>query len=300
MVSGLVLLIAIAAAVALTRAVFIARVERQLQSRRPVGVGGIIPGAEPFELRHEGAPAVLLLHGGGDTPQTLRYLGDHLHRKGYSVYAPLLTGHGRTMREFTRVSAEAWASESRAHYDTLRARHEWVGVVGLSMGGALAVQIAAALPTLPALVLLAPYIAMPSLIAAAARLAPLWGPLMPYVPAASPRSVHDPEEAERTLGYGFFSAAALHALYRTVRRATDALPAVRAPTLVIQSREDNRISIADAERAFALLGATEKRFEWTDGAGHVITVDFGRERVFDVVTEWLDSHRQATSRARPA
>ena len=59
---------------------------------------------------------------------------------------------------------------------------------------------------------------------------------------------------------------------------------------LIQSREDPRVAPSIAERAFASLGATDKRLVWTEGAGHIITVDYGRERVFEEVSTWLSAH----------
>ena len=94
----------------------------------------------------------------------------------------------------------------------------------------------------------------------------------------------------------------LRTLRQVVADATAALPHVSAPSLVIQSREDNRISAASAERAFGMLGAAQKRLEWVEGAGHVITVDYGRERVFELTTEWLLAHgstREAGSADSP-
>jgi esterase/lipase len=158
------------------------------------------------------------------------------------------------------------------------------------MGGALGVQIAAETPDLPALGLAAPYLAMPLRIERAAHLSWLWGPLLPIVESTEGVSILDVEEQQRNLAYGIFTAGALRALQQTVRRASEALPCVKVPTLVIQSREDNRISVAAAERAFAKLGAKEKRLEWTSGAAHVITVDFGRERVFYLLTSWMKAH----------
>jgi len=73
-------------------------------------------------------------------------------------------------------------------------------------------------------------------------------------------------------------------------RARKALPEVTAPTLIVQSREDPRISPEIAESALQSLGAREKRLVWTEGAGHIITVDFGRERVFTEVENWLRAH----------
>ena len=62
------------------------------------------------------------------------------------------------------------------------------------------------------------------------------------------------------------------------------------PTLVVQSRHDNRIPPDAAARAFEMLGAPVKELAWTDIGGHVITVDVGRERVFALVEDWLVAH----------
>jgi carboxylesterase len=295
LISGLLLLAPAAAFVLLRRSSV--RSERDALARLPIGEDGIIPGAQAIELSRNTpeSPAVLLLHGAGDTPQTLRYLAAFLHDRGYAVHAPLLPGHGRTVREFASVSADAWTNAAREHLRALRERHEWTAVVGLSMGGALAVQLAAETPDLPALGLLAPYLSMPLHARRAARWASLWGPLVPYVPAlpkGSTRSIHDPGESAQSLSYGVFSARALHALWITVQRATDALPRVNVPTLMVQSREDNRISVAEGQRAFDRLGSRDKRLVWTEGAGHVLTVDYGKERVFALLAEWLDARRQ--------
>jgi esterase/lipase len=103
-------------------------------------------------------------------------------------------------------------------------------------------------------------------------------------------SVFDPVERARNLAYGVFTAGALRALRTTVRRAGLALPHVAAPTLVLQSREDNRITVAAAEGAFARLGATEKRIEWVTGAAHILTVDYGHDRVNGALVDWMLSH----------
>src|SRR5581483_5286459 len=109
-------------------------------------------------------------------------------------------------------------------YEELHRRHDWVAVIGLSMGGALAVQIAARDSRVPALGLVAPYLAMPRRIATAARTAWLWGHVAPAVRSSDGVSVLDPVERDRSLAYGVFTAAALRALHATVRRAVAGLP----------------------------------------------------------------------------
>lgn len=280
------------------------RLRDETLRRLPVDENGLIPGAEGFELSHEGdVPTILLLHGGGDTPQTLRYLAEYLYTRGYNVRVPLLPGHGRTLRDFSRVGAEDWMNAARSAYRELASKFSWVALGGLSMGGALAARLAAEEGSIPALALLAPYFAMPRRISLAARASVLWGPAVPFVRAIDPaeaRSIHDESEAGRSLGYGVFTPAALRALHTTVSRAIAALPNVIAPTLMIQSREDNRIPPDAAQRAFDRIGAVEKQLVWITGAGHVITVDYGRDRVFRLVADFLERHRTGSRRERHA
>ena len=106
-------------------------------------------------------------------------------------------------------------------------------------------------------------------------------------------SILDPEERERDLAYGVFTAAATRALRQTMRRGVASLPRITAPTLMIQSREDNRITAGDAERAFARIGSRDKTLEWITGAAHVITVDFGRDTVIAQLAAFMEMHARA-------
>lgn len=257
---------------------------------RSEGIAAIRAGAGAIDLQEEGSHGALLLHGFGDTPQTLTRLASKLKSGGYGVYVPLLPGHGRTMAAFTKSSADEWAKAAKNAFVEMRLHHCSVSVVGLSMGGALAVALTADVQDVPALALIAPYIEMPRMLRAAASTHRLWGRFAGEINAENPQSIRDPIEREKSLAYGSVTGRGLYQLLKVVKRARKALVDVRAPTLLIQSREDPRCSPRGAERAMKLLGAREKKLVWTDGAGHVITVDYGRERVYSEVRNWLDTH----------
>lgn len=284
-------------AAVVSRAVYPLVVERKRRQARPLGPGGIIAGAEPIDLPAERATGVLLIHGGGDTPQALYGLARFLHSRGFAVRAPLLPSHGRDLAALKGASADEWATEVRREFDDLRRTNEHVAIVGLSMGGALAIALAAERPEVEALVLLAPYVEMPAHVRRLAATSVAWGWLVPYFSTRGAASIRDPDAAAKALGHGILTPAALRALSAVVGRAYAALPAVKAPTLIIQSREDNRIAPEIAERGFARLGAQVKRFVWTSGAGHVISVDHGRERVFELTAQWIERYQNPERRA---
>lgn len=279
-----------AALALVVRAVYPRLLERRQAQRLPLGADGVIAGAQEITLRREGAPGVLIIHGGGDTPQAVRALAEHLHRAGCSVRAPLLSRHGRALSEMRHFNADEWREQIRNEYGAMLRSHAWLGIVGLSVGGALAAALAAERSDVRALVLLAPYLAMPATVRTLTRLGRIWSPLLPYLPAASGGSIRDVQAAARSLGRGVTTAAALRAFATAADRADEALPRISAPTLVVQSRADNRIPPSAAQRGFDRIGARDKSMVWIDGAGHVVTVDFGKDQVFALTANWLRRH----------
>jgi carboxylesterase len=320
-------LVSAGAVVATLAAIVVARecarraFERRVSARLPVGPDGVIAGAEPIDLpaREIGARGALLLHGFGDTPQTLAYLARALHARGWSVRVPLLPGHGRTIGEWSRTRADDWLAHARRERDELRRTHDTVAIVGLSMGGALATLVTADAPngatapptaavtsrestaaagSIVCLVLLAPYFALPRWIGRMAAWHSVIGVVWPYLNARGDPSILDPDERDRSLAYGATTPRLVHELGTVARRAWAALPSVSVPTLLIQSHGDNRTSPAIATAAMARLTVTDKQLVWIDDGGHVITVDRGRDRVAVTVGEWLDAHAPGHTRAR--
>src|SRR6266513_1014590 len=129
--------------------------------RRDADTAAVLKGAETIDLQEEGSHGVLLLHGFGDTPQTLSLLARRLAKRGFGVLAPLLPGHGRDMAAFRRGRADAWIDAARRSLVQMRERYATVSIVGLSMGAALAVLVATEKTTIASLVLIAPYLGMP-------------------------------------------------------------------------------------------------------------------------------------------
>jgi len=288
--AGLIALLLVGGAVLFVRARATTHARETVGARLTPGPDGIVAGASPIDLPAGGRYGLLLLHGFGDTPQTLRYLADHMHTQGWGVRAPLLPGHGRTLDEFAASRADQWVDFAREELVALRARYASVAIVGLSMGGAIATILAGDAPDVRALVLLAPYLSMPTRLRRAAGVYRILDVLFPFLRGGGDRSIRDPMEAARNLAYGFATPRLVFELRRVVDRARGAAPVVSVPTLVVQSRQDNRIPPDAAERAFSLFRVPDRRLLWTEGNGHIITVDYGRQVVFAAVADWLETH----------
>lgn len=97
---------------------------------------------ESFFFPHSGRRGVILLHAYTGNTNDVRMLGRHLNWQGYTVFAPLFTGHGGDpYRVLTTNGPSDWWDDTRMAIFRLRdAGIDQVAIFGLSLGGLLATR----------------------------------------------------------------------------------------------------------------------------------------------------------------
>ena len=108
-----------------------------------------------YQLGH-GGNGVLLIHGFCGSARQMRFLAEGLNAAGYTVRAPLLPGHGSTVRKMQKSTFREWHDCVRAAYAGLREECRSVAVAGHSMGGVLALLLAEEYPVDAVITLSAP------------------------------------------------------------------------------------------------------------------------------------------------
>jgi len=269
------------------RVVIAQRLERSFELAHRRNADGVIIGAEPIHLRGVRPGAILLLHGYNDSPQAMAPLASALHDAGWTVDVPLLPGHGRSLQEFERSGAREWIDAAAVAYRRLGERHADIAVCGMSMGGALAFLLAAQHEAIRAVIGIAPYLYLSRATEVLLSLARISVIGAKYVTRGGGRSLHDPIAAAKIIAYRASTPRLLRELARVTRAANDALPSVRQPVLVVQSRSDNRIPVRSAARAFRQIGSSDKTIDWVTGAGHVLTLDYGHQAMEERIAAWL-------------
>ena len=266
-------------------------VERDFEARYRArrNLQGVIDGAEGFTLAGTDDRAIVLLHGYNDSPQAMRSPAAAFHAAGWTVHVPLLPGHGRSLPAFAASTATEWINAGRGAVNEALQRHRRVAVGGLSMGGAVAIIVAAEQPAVQGVVLFAPFLVHSRRLGAIAAIWPLLSLWTKYLTGGkASRSIRDPAARKSVIAYRCSTPRLLRELKRVVRSARAALPAVRQPVFMAQSGDDYRISRAQAQDAFSALGSADKHLQWTTGNGHVITVDFGHELLSKEAAQWLE------------
>lgn len=233
-----------------------------------------------------GRSGVLLLHGFSGSPLEMTPLAYALTRTGWSVAVARLAGHGTSPDDLARVTWQEWVDSARDAYQELQRRCSRIALVGLSMGGALALYLAATDPPAAVVTISAPVRVRP-LLASATRVASKVMPVVPVLVRLVPR---DPDVRPYWSPYSripLVAAAQLEQLLTETRRV---LPQVRAPLLVVQGRRDWIIPRDSAQEIVRLAAGAPATLLWLQRSGHVATLDRDRAVLADAVTKFLRVH----------
>jgi len=231
-------------------------------------------------IGEKGKTGILLIHGFTVTPANFRGFADALASDGYTVSLPLLPGHGGTPDELLEVTWQDWLAEVVKAYDALRAECSEVFVAGISLGGALALQLATQRRDMKKLFLLAPAVyPIPLLKVAIATLVPLLARLGLKYWMHVAGDVKRPDGFE--LGYGKTALNGLFQLSACMKETQKILPDVKADVLVFQGRTDHEVPAPMVVEILHLLGSERKDLVWLDNSFHEIPRDYEAGRVLE-------------------
>jgi carboxylesterase len=228
----------------------------------------------PFHL--EGGPVgVLLIHGFTGSPTELRPVAELLQQRGLTVLAPLLPGHGTRVEDMNRLHWESWTDHVEAALAWLQQRCETVFVGGLSMGGLLALHLAARSPEIAGLLLYAPALR------ASNRLLPLAGLVrrLQATRAKGPKGHADPETDRRIWCYDRDPVGAAAQLHRGQGLVRALLPRVVCPVLIFHSTGDTTVPDRAAREVLEGTGSDDAQLITLTASGHCLTADAEREQV---------------------
>jgi carboxylesterase len=242
------------------------------------------PGAESFA--HDGGPVgVLLCHGFTGSPQTLRPWAEYLAQAGLTVSLPRLPGHGTTWQELARTSTADWYAEAARAFEELRGKADEIFVMGLSMGGCLALRLAELRgPAIRGLVVVNPSIAADSKIF---LLAPVIKLLVPSVKGIA----SDIKKAgAHELGYDRVPVKAAATLPRLWKDTQAQLDQVSQPVLVYHSTEDHVVGPKSLQLLREALPADQLTVRDCENSYHVATLDNDAAAIFAGSLEFVRTH----------
>jgi carboxylesterase len=241
----------------------------------------LLPGAEPY--RHQGGPVgVLLCHGFTGSPQSMLPWAQHLAEAGLTVSVPLLPGHGTVWQDMQVTRWEDWYAEVEREFLALSESCEQVFVFALSMGGSLALRLAALHgPAVAGLVLVNPSVRSDN---PAAVLLPVLRHLVPSLPGVADDIAL---EGSREIGYDRTPLHAAWSLSRLWKDVQGRLAQVRQPVLLFRSPQDHVVSPANSELVLARISSTDVTERLCERSFHVATLDHDAAEIFGASLDFI-------------
>lgn len=248
------------------------------------------------------AKAVLVyLHGQGDHSGPFVAMGDLLADKGYTVYALDQRGFGQSpLPRGDVTSYDLFVADAR--YLLRQAAAEYPGkpvvLIGLSMGGHIALRTAAGLSEreLMGVVALSPGFGL--------QRTP-WGliPKMAWHYLTQPRrylptyirgetpttrnAEHNQRAGEDPSWVQAYTARFYIATARSVRRARHEMRQVVVPVLILQGGEEFLVDPRKSQRYFAEIGSKDKEYRQLPGLYHNLVVEPEMPEVVGLLDEWI-------------
>jgi carboxylesterase len=233
------------------------------------------PEHQPFHYP-SGPSRALLIHGFLGSPRELRPLAQELAAAGVTANGVLLPGFGENIAQLRHAKASQWLEAARAAWIETRKGAERTTMIGFSMGGAVALRLAAEAGLAPdQLILLAPHWKFADRRAVVLPLAKrLIRDLKPFgrLDFASPdmrrmlsemapgADLDDPAVRHQLRNAATIPTSALDELRRIGVGGAAAAPRITSPTTILQGLQDTTTLPAYSRELARRMGAELREF----------------------------------------
>jgi carboxylesterase len=257
-----------------------------MHERHPI-IGGA--GAWSAEGRgHRARIGIGLIHGFTGSPVSMRAMAEALAERGFTVELPRLPGHGTHWTDMVETQYSDWRSEVSAAVDRLRARCDAVLLVGLSMGGALVLDVAterqhdlAGVMTINAV--------MTEERGVTAKLTPLLAMLIKAVPPRLAKlAKNDIAKGGDEKAYPMVPLKAAVSLLAAIPGIRAGLPSLRLPIVVAYSTHDHSVPNASSKDILAMVASTDVKELVLERSFHVATMDYDMDLLVDAAARLAD------------
>ncbi len=234
------------------------------------------PAFDPPFFHAAGPTGVVLVHGFSSGPSQMHDFGNFLAAVNVTNVGVLLAGHGTNPEDMRPTTWPDWYASVERGYQQLRDYGcQRIFVAGLSLGGTLALHLAANRAIDGVVVINAP-IYLPQFIKGAIS---LLGGAIPYLNKVF-SDVRDPDARTRQRGYTRTPVECYSSLIDFLTIVRGELPRINHPALVMYSRNDHVVMTPNSHHIYSRLGSLDKRLIVLQRGYHVATVDYDKGDVF--------------------
>ena len=249
--------------------------------------------------------AVLLIHGLTGAPSEMSYIGKQLNKMGFTVYAPLLAGHGVDEKTLLKTNWQDWLKSVEDAYFALRENHKKIFVAGICAGGALGMALATKHPEIAGVAVYSMAFRYDGWnMGHLHRVTPLLSlvaglPIIREIGFGEKPPFGIKDERLRKIvtnsGQEFISGAlenfpmgGLYEMYKMNNYLKKSLPKMTVPTLLIHAKEDD---VAHYRNAYAVqkLHGGKCEVVLLEDSYHMIHIDKERKKVAELTAIFFEA-----------
>lgn len=234
---------------------------------------------EPIQ-HNGGKTGCVLIHGLTGSPWAFGELVDVLAAHGLSVRVPLLPGHGTRPDDLIGVPWQAWVDAVKDEIDGLHLICDELFLIGLSVGGAIALYLSAEIPVSGLVSLSAPV-----------RFRKPWVKWLPLLRIFKKTWMKDNQPASPEAGYDRYPLGALAEMLILLKKTEERIPKIVCPALIVHSKGDQIVSPENAEWIYGRIGSVQKRLLLLEHPCHTITKGADISQIHEAVLAFIENNR---------
>ncbi len=246
----------------------------------------IIPTAEPFFMQG-GKTACLVIHGFTGAPKEMRPIAEALHKQGLTVMGIRLAGHATHVEDMQRIRYRDWLASVEDGINLLMSAYERVFLVGLSMGGVLALSAASYNEVDGVVALAAPFALNPDWRLKIIRLISL------FIPWKKKSHKSKDKKNSDHIDYPVYPTISIAELNDLTKVMQQEIHRIKAPVLLIYSKSDTQVPIINLEKIKSRLTTDYIEELILEKSGHVITEDVESEIAFAAAYRFIEKFSQS-------
>jgi carboxylesterase len=242
----------------------------------------LMQGAEPIFI-DGGETGIIFFHGFTASPYEGKDFAAHFAQKGYTVWAPLLPGHGTHPVDLVKTTWEDWYSYAENCFLELKQSCKKIILAGQSMGGSLALSLASrysidAVITLAAAVFLKDW---------RLKLLPVAKKLLNYQYKSRGPDISLQEVKKNNASYHKYPISSIEEFLKLLEHTKQNLKLVKAPLLLFHSKKDHTVTYKNMNYILNHVSSKIKEKITLQNSYHIISLDQEKTKVFKVIEDFI-------------
>lgn len=244
--------------------------------------------SKPIFIDKKSDVGILMLHGFTSAPEQFGELSTYMADRGFTVYAPLMAGHGTSPKDLIKTGPEDWKKSVKEAYVELKKKTKKIFIIGNSFGSNMAFWLANEFKNEPiGIVALGAPVFMRYHKFLVLRLY-TYGLLQKYYRKPLRLYKADYTDMSDEVTYSVMPTKSLREFFNFIKEETiPCLEKINVPVFLAYSDTDPVVHPKSATYIHEHIGSDLKKIYWFPSEFHVITASARRTELFNKIFDFI-------------